>query len=330
MKQIKVVILLALMTLSMNVSAQLLGTKVNEYGFEEIKKNTRTSMSYSSAAALKGDDNKTFRLEADLCIPTNDQVLEALLSKEIFGIEDTFEGAFRQYCKGVTKGKKELAKNTIRVIVRAEYTCGATGLLTLAYTPLSPDHKITTVKYLTYDLNNNKVVALSDLLSDAVIASLVSKGIDATVERNIKADEGKFEVFTSKFNLTLDVEKLKANMTEYGLSLLPPVQTGEVLQKADVNPEFPGGQRALMSYLNENLHYPANCQRNKIDGRVIVTFVVNADGSISEVKTLKSVEPELDHEAIRVISAMPRWTPGKVNGEPVRVRFSLPVSFRLR
>ena len=115
----------------------------------------------------------------------------------------------------------------------------------------------------------------------------------------------------------------------------PPVATqeegdeGEVFEIVEQNPSFPGGTEALMKWLSKNLKYPASAQENSIQGRVLVQFVVNKDGSIVEPKVLRSVDPALDKEALRVVSAMPKWQPGKQRGKTVRVRFTLPVTFRL-
>ena len=94
-------------------------------------------------------------------------------------------------------------------------------------------------------------------------------------------------------------------------------------------PEYPGGPKALMEFLNNNVQYPAEAEKAGIQGRVIATFVVEKDGSISNAKVVKSVNPLLDAEAIRVISAMPNWIPGKQNGKVVRVKYTVPLSFNL-
>jgi protein TonB len=96
-------------------------------------------------------------------------------------------------------------------------------------------------------------------------------------------------------------------------------------------PEFPGGQQALFKYLAENVKYPVIAQENGIQGRVICQFVVNKDGSIVDVVAVRSSgEPSLDKEAIRVIQSMPKWKPGKQRGKPVRVKYTVPVNFRLQ
>lgn len=95
-------------------------------------------------------------------------------------------------------------------------------------------------------------------------------------------------------------------------------------------PEFQGGQAALMQYLAKNIKYPTIAQENGTQGRVIVQFVVNRDGSIVDAKVVRSVDPYLDKEALRVINSMPKWKPGMQRGKPVRVKFTVPVMFRLQ
>lgn len=95
-------------------------------------------------------------------------------------------------------------------------------------------------------------------------------------------------------------------------------------------PEFPGGQAALMQYLAKNIKYPTISQENGTQGRVIVQFVVNKDGGIVDAKVVRSVDPYLDKEALRVVGTMPKWTPGKQRNKPVRVKYTLPVMFRLQ
>lgn len=95
-------------------------------------------------------------------------------------------------------------------------------------------------------------------------------------------------------------------------------------------PEFPGGQASLFKYLNENVKYPVIAQENNIQGRVIVQFVVEKDGSVTDVQVVRSVDPSLDKEAKRVISSMPKWSPGKQRGKAVRVKYTVPVNFKLQ
>ena len=103
--------------------------------------------------------------------------------------------------------------------------------------------------------------------------------------------------------------------------------SGEVNVSKVQMPTFPGGQKAMMQYLAENVKYPASAREKKLTGRVIVQFVVEKDGSITETKVMKSVAPELDAEALRIVNSMPKWTPGMQDGKIVRVKFFIPVIF---
>ena len=96
-----------------------------------------------------------------------------------------------------------------------------------------------------------------------------------------------------------------------------------------IGKQFPGGPAALFEFLSKNIQYPKDAEKAKLQGRVIVTFVVKKDGSITDAKVVKSVAPSLDAEALRVINAMPNWTPGRQNGQPVNVKYTVPLTFRL-
>ena len=108
-----------------------------------------------------------------------------------------------------------------------------------------------------------------------------------------------------------------------------PVQ-GDVFDVVEEMPQYPGGPQALFEFLSQNVQYPKEAAKAGIQGRVIVTFVVEKDGSICESKVVKSVDPSLDAEALRVINAMPNWKPGKQNGKEVRVKYTVPVAFMLQ
>ena len=109
----------------------------------------------------------------------------------------------------------------------------------------------------------------------------------------------------------------------------PEPEEEEIFMVVEDQPEFPGGTAALLEYLRKNIKYPAICRENNIQGRVLVTFIVNKDGAIVEPEVVKSVNPSLDKEALRVISQMPNWKPGSQRGKPVRVKYTVPVNFRL-
>lgn len=111
----------------------------------------------------------------------------------------------------------------------------------------------------------------------------------------------------------------------------PEPEEQTIFEVVEQMPEFPnGGQAGLMQYLAKNIKYPPIAQENGTQGRVSCQFVVNKDGSIVDVKVLRGVDPYLDKEAIRVISAMPKWKPGMQRGKPVRVKYTVPVMFRLQ
>ncbi|MBO7266157.1 MAG: energy transducer TonB [Bacteroidaceae bacterium] len=109
----------------------------------------------------------------------------------------------------------------------------------------------------------------------------------------------------------------------------PEATDDKIFQVVEEQPEFPGGMEALMKHLSKEIKYPKEAQEKGTQGRVIVQFVVRKDGSITDAKIMKPVDPLLDAEALRVVSEMPNWIPGKQRGEAVNVRFTLPVMFRL-
>ena len=114
----------------------------------------------------------------------------------------------------------------------------------------------------------------------------------------------------------------------------PPAPKPEVSNKVfdvvEEMPHFPGGPAALQAFLSSNTKYPVVAQENGVQGRVIVSFVVERDGSITDVRVVRSVDPSLDRAASRVVRSMPRWSPGKQNGSTVRVKYTVPVVFRLQ
>ena len=99
--------------------------------------------------------------------------------------------------------------------------------------------------------------------------------------------------------------------------------------EADELPEFPGGTASLLEYLRKTIKYPAVCRENNVQGRVIVSFTIDTDGSITDAEVVRSVDPLLDAEALRTISQMPAWKPGRKNGNIVKVKYSVPINFRL-
>ncbi len=109
----------------------------------------------------------------------------------------------------------------------------------------------------------------------------------------------------------------------------PKFEKLEIFAVAESMPSFPGGMGALMQYLAENIGYPSLAKKSGIQGRVFVNFVVEPDGSITNVKVLRGIGGGCDEEAVRVVEKMPKWSPGKQKGKPVRVSYNLPVKFTL-
>ena len=167
-------------------------------------------------------------------------------------------------------------------------------------------------------------------------APVIKKDNEVKEEDEIKLDEVEKSnkavgAFTVEGNDEVGGEVLKAK--EEIAAPEPPkqqVEENKVFDVVEQMPSFPGGMGALMSWLNQNIKYPVIAAENGVQGRVIVQFVVEKDGSITDVKVAKSVDPSLDKEASRVVSAMPKWTPGKQNGSAVRVKYTVPVTFKLQ
>ena len=115
------------------------------------------------------------------------------------------------------------------------------------------------------------------------------------------------------------------------LPMIVAAEEGVIFTVVEKMPEFPGGRDSLISYLSENVKYPAIAQENGIQGRVTCQFIIETDGSITDVEVVRSGgDPSLDKEAVRVIKAMPNFIPGKRKGKPVRVRFTMPINFSLQ
>ena len=107
------------------------------------------------------------------------------------------------------------------------------------------------------------------------------------------------------------------------------VEDEGVFQNVDKKPEFPGGQTALERFIKNHLRHPVSVREGDLNGRVVCEFVVNKDGSVSDIEVVRSNYPTMNDEVVRMLQEMPRWEPGELNGESVRVRYTLPVQFHL-
>lgn len=167
-------------------------------------------------------------------------------------------------------------------------------------------------------------------------APIIKKDSEVKEEDEIKLDEVQKSdkavgAFTVEGNDEVGGAVLKAK--EDIAAPEPPkhvVEETKIFTVVEQMPMYPGGYAALMGYLRDNIHYPTIAAENGVQGRVVVGFVVERDGSITDVKILRGVDPSLDREAMRVVESMPRWNPGKQNGSAVRVKYQVPVSFRLQ
>ena len=145
---------------------------------------------------------------------------------------------------------------------------------------------------------------------------LIPKGCaDSSPESSTNEEYGQTEIVQDNNQLTSEASK---------------IYTGKKYDVVEEMPEYPGGPEALSKYLSENIKYPEEAEEKGIEGRVIITFIVEKDGSISEVEVVNHVNPLLDNEAVRVIKSMQRWIPGKQNGKTVRVKYTVPVTFKLQ
>ena len=145
----------------------------------------------------------------------------------------------------------------------------------------------------------------------------------------IDVQENDVEVETTDFNSEDEADA----RVEIQAPIAPPEEEEEeqvIHIRVEKMPEFPGGQEALNRFLVRNIKYPLLAQENGIQGRVICQFVVNSDGSIVDIAVVRGVEESLDKEAMRVIKSMPKWTPGRQGGKNVRVKYTLPIRFKLQ
>ena len=145
-----------------------------------------------------------------------------------------------------------------------------------------------------------------------------------------KSRKGEVVVFDMPIEEAMKGESSKVKYTEVKVEETEASQQEDVVFRVvEEMPQFPGGMQEAMTFLAKNVKYPVVAQQANIEGRVIVQFIVGKDGSISDVKTVRGVSPELDAEAMRVVSMMPKWIPGKQRGKAVAVKYTMPVSFRL-
>ena len=200
---------------------------------------------------------------------------------------------------------------------------------------VADDNEKFIAKGIVYDYNEDKPTPIVGAVVQVV----------GTKRGTVTDKEGRFKIEVSKGerlrvayvgyeSTILGVSKAFSDEgKDYIVGLLPEKEAEKENRTFDVvdeMPQFPGGPSQLFEFLARNVNYPTEAEKANIQGRVIVTFVVENDGSISGAKVVKSVDPSLDAEALRVVNAMPNWIPGKQNGKPTRVKYTVPVTFRLQ
>jgi protein TonB len=162
----------------------------------------------------------------------------------------------------------------------------------------------------------------------------IKKDEEVKEDQEMKSQDDLAETNTAigAFTVEGNDETAEVKHVEEKIAEPEPVKEEEtkVFDVVEQMPSFPGGPSALMQYLNSNIKYPVVAEENGVQGRVVCTFVVEKDGSITDVRVVKSVDPSLDKEAVRVVKSMPKWIPGKQNGSAVRVKYTVPVTFRLQ
>lgn len=215
--------------------------------------------------------------------------------------------------------------------------------LTLHYLPSDKSLRIETEKWGTYNLymdfrDLEKRLADRKALQQSLSeASESLSEAESTPEASEQLDIVENEIVDVTF-IPVEVanEREEAERARLQAELAAELQKeaeaedpNKIYDNAEVMPEYPGGQVALMRYIAQNVKYPKSAQENGTQGKVVVQFVVDTDGSIINAYVLTSVDPDLDTEALRVIKSMPRWTPGKQKGKNVRVKYAVSVKFRL-
>ena len=257
-----------------------------------------------------------------------------------------FEGKNKDY------GAYELRKHSPRRHLTAYVViigCVVLAMVLPAFvrflTPVKAQEKMVTVTELSdlkMDLpevkEENKIVAVNvpppPTLKTTIkfTAPVIKKDEEVREEDEIKTQD---EVNQAK--AAISVADVKGNDEENGKDIadledhkLIVASEDEVFQVVEQAPEYPGGMAALMKWIGKEIKYPSIAQEMNIEGRVIVQFVIGRDGSVRDVQVLRTVDPTLDKEAVRVVKAMRKWIPGRQRGEPVSVRFTLPITFKLQ
>lgn len=204
------------------------------------------------------------------------------------------------------------------------------GLMTAAWTSSSAATVMETATLRTENITENTVKVKGVVLDYETKqpihrAALLIKGQDKPIQTN---SQGEFQLEVPS-GTTVKVAFNQEYTTE-DITLTADAENLTVELKKIVMPKYPGGLAECMKFLSKNIRYPKKARENGTQGRVVVQFYVETDGSIDDIKIVNSVSWELNDEAKRVIKKMPKWKPGTIGGEPARIQFTLPVMFRLK
>ncbi|MCC8037456.1 MAG: energy transducer TonB [Bacteroidales bacterium] len=184
-------------------------------------------------------------------------------------------------------------------------------------------------------VEEQKPEVLPEEVLNTVKVTELAIAADNEVQEEIKSqDEIKdtqTAVGTTNFDKgTDDLNVVREHKDEIVVEEKKPVEENKVFTAVEQMPQFPGGEAELYAWIGKNLRYPPMAAENNIQGRVVVQFVVTKTGSIGEVKVLRGKDPDLDKEAVRVVKALPKFIPGKMNGQAVNVWYTLPINFKLQ
>ena len=183
--------------------------------------------------------------------------------------------------------------------------------------------------------NTLRALAVVPVIALALLAFANPKSVAAVVTASVQQDNAvqsemqspepvQVEAVPQPVEVEAEEQPVEENPVE------PVPESKNVYESVEQMPEFPGGMEEMMKFLQQNIQYPASAAKNKVEGRVVLQFVVEKDGQIGEVKVARSVDPELDAEALRVVKSMPNFIPGRQDGKPVAVWYTIPISFKLQ
>lgn len=293
----------------------------------------------------KIDNNVAFNIVIRAYLYVEDAELEATLAKEMFHHEGDLRTACEAYLSQFANAKREdVVRRTIEITARTVYSNDSIGVVCMSYNSAGREHiaDVSDVRHFIYDMKAGKTVKLSDLVTPALSQYLKGQGIDADAVTDLKTGLYTYSAKANGNEINLTPYKLYKQMTDYGLRLIgmtrdrieQQIAEGQDLSKVydvvEVMPSFPGGTPELMKYLSSNIKYPVDAEADGIQGRVVVSFVVDRDGNIRDITVYNGVESSLNAEAVRVVSMMPKWNPGRNKDTAVNVRYTLPVTFRLQ